>query len=107
AQEVVDDLEALGPVGVVDAAEVDHDLEKTLWIVAQEGHDADDLVALDAENELTVDDLGTEHGAGVRRCDGVAEVLQRLGHGNAWVMADRSIVPVGGGRFSARRPVAA
>src|SRR5262249_9074309 len=107
AQEIVDHLEALGPVGIVDAAEVDHDLEKTLRIVTQEGHDADDVVTLHAEDELVVGDLDTEHGAGLRRRDGVAKVFQRLGHGNAWVMADRSIIPVGGRRFSERRPVAA
>ena len=52
AEQVVDDLEALRPLGIVDAADVDELLEPAVRIVAQEGEHADDRLAPRHDREL-------------------------------------------------------
>ncbi len=46
AQQVVDDVEPLGPFGIIDAADVDQDLEQAFRIVAQEGEQSRHRLAL-------------------------------------------------------------
>src|SRR5512137_1437410 len=61
AEEIVDDLEPLGAVGIVDAAEIDQHGEATFWVVTQEGHDADDPFASYCDDELAVENLSADH----------------------------------------------
>src|SRR6185437_573275 len=56
AQEVVDDVEALGPLGIIDAADIDQHLEEAFRIVAQKSEQPRDRGALDRHRELAMPD---------------------------------------------------
>src|SRR5688500_1737093 len=57
AEQMIDDLEALVPHGIIDAANVDETAEAALRIVAQELHRARQLLARQLERHLAMGDL--------------------------------------------------
>jgi hypothetical protein len=74
AQQVIDDLEAVGARRVVDAADVDQHLETATRIVAQEGQSLDHAVARHRHVELTVRQAGATH----RPWQGVRDVFAKV-----------------------------
>ena len=91
AQQVVDDLEALGPIGIVDPADIDQQLKEAVAVVAQEGQQADDAVGVGPHDQLVVADLEARDLALALPGDVVAEVLQSLVHGRVVSHRDLSV----------------
>src|SRR5688572_27160120 len=56
AEQMIDDLEALLPLGIIDAANVDEAAEAAFRIVAQELHRARQLLARHVKRELAMGD---------------------------------------------------
>jgi hypothetical protein len=61
AQQVVDDLKALRPLGIVDAANVDQRPEVATRVVAQEAQQAEQRIGRRPQNQLAEDDLALRH----------------------------------------------
>ncbi len=58
---IVDDVEALGPLGIIDAANIDQHLEEAFRIVAQEGEQPRHRIALHRDHQLVMRDRGPGH----------------------------------------------
>jgi hypothetical protein len=67
AEEVVDNLEAQWPVGVVDATDVAEDPETAFRVATQEFEDTRQRLALDPAAKLASPNVGGDYRAGQRR----------------------------------------
>src|SRR5690606_12461481 len=79
AEEVVDDVEALGALRIVDTADVDDADEPAAFVITEEGRHLDDRFTLHMHGKFPKDDLAGAHGSAERVRHMRAQLLQRLG----------------------------
>ena len=84
---MIDDVEPLLARRPVDRRHIDEADELAARIVAQEGHDLDDVGRLGGDGQLAIGDRMAGDGAGQRGNDRFAQCVECLAH-------YRSIVPV-------------
>src|SRR5512144_1343584 len=77
AEEIVDHLETFGPTGIVHAADVHKLLELAVYVVTQEGEDAHDRLATDADHEFVARNVDRLHLVRQRRLHILAKVAKR------------------------------
>ncbi len=88
---MIDDVEALGAVGIVDAGQIDELAESQIGVVAQVGQQVHDAVTCGLQRQLAISDLESGDRAAGGGLDPLAEPGQILVRDG---VAHRSIVPV-------------
>ena len=78
AQQIIDDVETLGPVRIVGGRDVHELLKPAHHVVAQESHDPDDFVTFDPDDQLVQENLHRANRTGQAGFDVPSELLKRF-----------------------------
>src|SRR5229473_200952 len=84
-EEMIDHVEAALTPRPIDRGDIDNAPELTAFIVAQKGHDLDDVARQGRDGKLTVGHTMVQHRARQRAGDGLAKLVENFIHGRTSV----------------------